>query len=113
MSLGSAAGAGQATIRDGDIRQLAAWLNQRQGEGPEQMAVQLIKVMAEVGEASDAWAAHTGQDPWKPPVPLDALLAEYADTAIAALVGIARAGGDPVALVNAKLSVVLPRCGQQ
>lgn len=99
------------TIRDSDIAELAAWLNRSLGEGPEQMAVQLIKVSAELGEACDAWAAHTGQDPWKPPVPVEAVLEELADTAIAALVGIARVGGDPVALVNAKLAAVLPRCG--
>lgn len=104
------------TTADTDLFAVAAraarWLDTRNGTGPAETAVRLLKVTEEAGEAAAAYIAATGQNPRKPVTGSHAdVAAELADVVMAALVAMHALGSEPslvVASCLAKLDARLP-----
>lgn len=100
-------------IRTEGIAALAAFLNAANGDHQAEMTMQMLKLTEEAGEVAGAWIGMTGQNPRKGQThTLDDVLSELADVAITAMVGIARLGGDPGAVVGGKVSVMEERYAQ-
>lgn len=92
------------------IAGLARFLDSHNGHDTSEMSMQMLKLAEEYGEAVSAWIGYTGQNPRKGVThSLDDVLDELADVAITALVGIARLGADPAAVVGAKTRVMQGR----
>lgn len=92
------------------IAELAEALDAHNGRGDVEMSQQVLKIVEETGEAASAWLGYTGQNPRKGITHTRAeLFAELADVATAALVTIARLGGDPRAELDAKTAIMAAR----
>lgn len=100
-------------IHTDGIAALARFLDSHNGADQAEMSMQMLKLAEEVGEVSQAWIGYTGQNPRKGQThTIDDVLSELADVAITAMVGIARLGRDPGAVVGGKVAVMEERYAQ-
>lgn len=78
------------------------WLDEHNGGGREETGMRILKVSAEAGEAADAWAGVTGQNPRKGITHTRQQVAEeLADVALTALVAIVSLGYNPEEIMAA------------
>ncbi len=92
------------------VESLALFLNARNGDGSEEMGMQMLKLAEEVGEVAAAWIGYQGQNPRKGFTHcLDDVLDELADVAITAMVAIRRLEGNPAAVIGEKVAVMRQR----
>lgn len=82
------------------VPQAIAWLDQSAGRTPHHLAMRVMNVAEEAGEAAAAYIVMTGGNPRKPPGPAaaDDFTGELCDVVLAALVALATVtGGTPQA----------------
>ncbi|GAA4609988.1 NTP pyrophosphatase (non-canonical NTP hydrolase) [Actinoplanes octamycinicus] len=73
-----------------------AHLDARNGAGPAELTLRLLKLTEEAGEVAQAWIGAQGQNPRKGVThTVDDVVAELADVVFTSLVAIASLGGDP------------------
>ncbi|MEU6768554.1 MazG-like family protein [Streptomyces sp. NPDC046853] len=93
------------------IFRLVGWLDRVNGRDQQEIGLRLLKLSEEVGEVSQAWIGHTGQNPRKGVTHSRAdvcdELVDVMVTAAVALVSIA--DGNPDDMVAAKLAKIEAR----
>ncbi|MEU1071877.1 MULTISPECIES: MazG-like family protein [unclassified Streptomyces] len=94
------------------IRALTAWLDAENGRDPHEMAMRIMKIAEEAGEASAAYIGMTGQNPRKGTTHTQAdLEAELADVAVTALVALASLTTDAETVFTTKVGRIAARVG--
>lgn len=96
------------------IRGLCDWLDRENGRAPEEMAMRLLKIGEEAGEAASAYIGWRGQNPRKGTTHTQAdVEAELCDVIVTAAVALATISDDPEAVFAAKLGKIAARAGVQ
>ncbi len=92
------------------VRDAANWLDEHNGASREQLALRIMKIGEEFGEAIAAWIGATGQNPRKGIThTYTDVAAELADVAFTALVAIESLGHDPATVLHACAAKVTAR----
>ncbi|MFE4872479.1 MazG-like family protein [Streptomyces sp. NPDC056682] len=86
------------------VRTVTAWLDATNGDGPHEIAMRLLKVTEEAGEAAQAYIGMQGQNPRKgvTATPQD-VATELCDVILSAAVALASLTDDPQAAFDAAL----------
>jgi NTP pyrophosphatase (non-canonical NTP hydrolase) len=83
------------------VRAAANWLDEHNGASREELALRILKVTEEAGEAAAAWIGATGQNPRKGITHTYAdVAAELGDVAFTALVAVESLGHDPATVLR-------------
>ncbi|GII89014.1 hypothetical protein Ssi03_70040 [Sphaerisporangium siamense] len=92
------------------LASLVDWLNRSNGTGDHEIAIRVMKVGEEFGEAVAAYVGMTGQNPRKGVThSVEDVAGELVDVAVTALVALHSFTDDPQAVFEAKLARIADR----
>ncbi|MEU7149144.1 MazG-like family protein [Streptomyces sp. NPDC045456] len=95
------------------IRGFVAWLDEKNGRSPQEIALRILKISEEVGEVAQAYIGMTGQNPRKGVTHTREDVAdELCDVAITALTALASLVDEPEAVFAAHLGRVQQRVSE-